>query len=296
LMKDMEHYIEPVKDQFSGYPTIFKEATYIVLGIPYDGTSTYRLGSRLGPKAIREASLNIETYSPRTGLYIEDLKICDLGDIKPADSLDHITNIVSNVLHTDKTPVTLGGEHTLTYYVAKALPKDTAFISFDAHYDLRSEYGGKQMSHAAVMRRIVEDRGPECVFFVGARAACKEESNFVERNKIHHISARQTLGGWQKAAESIRAYLKQFSHYYITVDMDVLDPAQAPGVGNPEPEGIGVTLLLDTLQGVCDERLLGFDLVEVAPNLDQGVTAVQAAKIIFEVLCFIESRKLHGKS
>jgi len=295
-MKGIGSYIAPVKEQFSGYPTTFEDASYVVFGVPYDKTSTYRLGSKLGPKAIREASLNIETYSPRTDLYVEDVKICDLGNIKAARGLNRVTDVTSNILNANKIPVALGGEHTLTYYTVKALPKDTAIISFDAHYDLRDYYDGKRLMHATVMRRIVEESTPERLFFVGTRAACKEERSFLERNKIRHITARQALyDGGHKTAESIRDCIQAFPHYYVTLDMDVLDPAQAPGVGNPEPEGIGLTLLLDILQGFCDDRLVGFDLVEVAPNCDQGITAAQAAKIIFEIFCFLEAGKVLRK-
>ncbi|MEM3736570.1 MAG: agmatinase [Candidatus Bathyarchaeia archaeon] len=289
-MKTLGSCIRPVKEPFSGYQTQFNEASYVIFGVPYDKTSTYRLGSRLGPKAVRRASLNIETYSPRTDLYVEDLKMCDLGNVKVAGSLDCVTEVTSKILDAGKMPVILGGEHTLTYYALNALPRDTALVSFDAHYDLRDEYNGRKISHATVMRRIVDKCGPERIIFAGTRATSKEELSFVEKNKIHNITAHKILhDGWREAADSIKDSLQKFSRYYLTLDMDVLDPAHAPEVGNPEPEGLEVTSLLNIIHGFCDERLVGFDLVEVAPKGDFGITAIQAAKIIFEILCFIEA-------
>ncbi|MFH1327302.1 MAG: agmatinase [Candidatus Bathyarchaeota archaeon] len=295
-MKKSKQPLEPVEEKFSGETSSFEEAAYTVFGVPYDKTSTYRLGSKLAPEAIRKASLNIETYSFRAGLDLADFKICDLGNINVLGSIEkmqgRISKVVSYVLEADKVPIILGGEHTLTSGAIDALPTDAAIILFDAHFDLRDEYLGKKVSHATFMRRIVEKIGSDRIFYVGSRAVCSEELRFIDSNKIHYITSRQAIyDGWHKTTKTVRDFVHLFPHFYISLDMDVLDPAHAPGVGNPEPEGMDIVLLLDILQGICDERLIGFDLVEVAPNYDSGTTAVQAAKIIHELICFKEGRK-----
>lgn len=273
-----------------------EDSSYVIVGFPYDGTSTYRRGARFGPREIRKASLNIETYSFRTGIYLESVNLCDLGDVKTKGGLrqaiDATSQIASSIFSKNKILVSIGGEHTLTYGVSKGLPKDTALISFDAHFDLRNEYAKKILSHATFMRRIAEQIGPEKLFFIGTRAICKEEMEFVKDNDIRFISSRQLLDqDWRNQVRRINRFLNDYEKYYITLDMDVLDPSQAPGVGNPEPEGIQVSRLLDILQTICGERLLGIDLTEVAPNQNDDITAIEAARIIFETICFIEAGK-----
>jgi agmatinase len=291
-----ELYLTPAKNKFSGFFTEFNEAHYVIVGVPFDKTSTYRLGSNLGPKAIREASLNIETYSFRTGLDVEDLKICDLGDVQIAESLAEtlmrLKKVIAYIVSEKKTPIILGGEHTITLGVVEALPSKTALVDFDAHFDLRDEYMFERYSHTTFMRRISEKIGTDRIFQTGIRAACKDELKYADSSGIRHMTSREILSkGWSETAKLIDNFLYSFPYFYITLDMDVLDPAYAPGVGNPEPEGISSSMLLDILQAICNDKMICFDLVEVAPSYDTGVTAVQAAKIIFEVMCFKEKRK-----
>ena len=293
-MRDIEKILQSPSDNFSGFSSNFDESSFVVFGFPFDATSTYRRGSKAGPREIRKASLNIETYSFRTNTYIEDFKICDLGDIKLTASLPNtlgrIAAVVSRAVKEKKIPILLGGEHTATFGVVDGLPPDTAIVSFDAHFDLRQKYLGKRLSHTTFMRRIAENIGPQKLCFVGTRAICKDEMEYVRRSKVKFLPARHLLyEGWHKAAKEIRDFAQSFRNIYVTLDMDVIDPSEAPGVGNPEAEGLGSVLLLDILQGVVDERLIGFDLVEVAPRYDFGVTSILAARIAFEMIGFKES-------
>lgn len=288
---------------FSGFQKSFEEAEYIVLGVPFDVTSTYRTGARFGPNAIRQASLNIETYSFRTNLDVEDLKIHDLGDLHISTdtkkTLETIALVIRDIREAGKTPVTIGGEHTITFGVLAGLNKEvqeTAVLSFDAHLDLRNEFMGLELSHTTFMRRINEQLKPAKIIEVGTRAVCKEELAYAKKAKIEFITAQQVMkDGSEKTAKKLREKTAEYENIYLSVDMDFLDPAYASAVQNPEPEGLETHVLLDILQGVCDERLLGFDVVEIAPNYDQGVSAVQAAKVIFEVLCKIEEASKHLK-
>lgn len=278
---------------FSGDCAPFEKAEFIVLGVPYDGTSTYRTGSRFGPQAIREASLNIETYSVRSGSDVEDLKICDVGDLHVAENLpktlERLTLVTRDVLDARKFPVIIGGEHSITLGAIRAFGKNTLVLDFDAHMDLRDEYMGSQLSHTTFMRRLAEEIGSERIVQVGVRAICKDELKFAEDSGLRYITAHKIRQREpRKIAKSLQEILKPYKHVYLTIDMDVLDPAFAPAVGNPEPDGISTTTLLDILQEVCDKRFIGLDLVEVTPHYDTGTTAVQAAKIIFEILCFLK--------
>lgn len=290
-MSNINLYVSPTLT-FSGHYNPFEKAGLIVLGVPYDGTSTYRSGSRFGPQAIREASLNIETYSVRSGSDVEDLKICDIGDLHIAEdlskTLERLTLITSDVLDAKKFPVTIGGEHSITLGAIRAFEK-VAVLDFDAHMDLRDEYLGSRLSHTTFMRRLAEEIGSERIVQVGIRAICKDDLKFAKGSGLRYITAHEIHQyGSRKIAKKLQEILNPYKRVYLTLDMDVLDPAFAPAVANPEPDGISTTTLLDILQEVCDKRLIGFDVVEVTPHYDSGTTAVQAAKIIFEILCFLK--------
>lgn len=285
---------------FSGYQTRFEEAKYVVLGVPFDVTSTYRLGARFAPAAVREASLNIETYSFRTGINIEDLKIHDLGDLhvsgKVDETLKRLTSVAKDLLDADKTPVVIGGEHTLTLGMMQAVGKKVAVVSFDAHLDLRNEYMGLAVSHATFMRRIKQQVDPKEILEIGTRAVCREELDYAKTADIKFLTVQGIREDSRlNVLENIRKILSNCDKIYLTMDMDVLDPAFAPAVQNPEPDGLSTHEFLDILCNVCDERVIAFDLVEVTPHYDHGVTAVQAAKTMFETLCHIEKARMHAR-
>ena len=281
---------------FSGFQKAFEEADYIVLGVPFDVTSTFRTGARFGPNAIRMASLNIETYSFRSGVDVEDLRLHDLGDLHVStdteQTLERLAKVAKEIWELGKMPVVIGGEHTITMGVLKGLSdlSRTAIVSFDAHLDLRDEFMGFRLSHTTFMRRINEELKPAAILEVGTRAVCKEELDYAKKAGIEFFTAHQIrrMSG-EKTANQLLKKLEKCKNVYLSIDMDVLDPAYAPAVQNPEPDGLDIATLLDILCGVCDNRVMGFDVVEVAPNYDFGVTAVQAAKIIFELLSIIEN-------
>ena len=284
---------------FSGFQTPFEKADYAILGVPFDVTSTYRTGARFGPTAIRQASLNIETYSFRTGIDVEELKLHDLGDLHVSTdtdkTLEMLQKVIEDLTKTGKIPVTIGGEHTITYGIAKGLGNkaaDTALVSFDAHLDLRNEYSGLKMSHTTFMRRTNEDVRPARIFEVGTRAVCKEELEYAKRAGIEFFTTQYVRKeGSQTIANKLKEKLADYKNIYVSVDMDILDPAFVPAVQNPEADGLEMHHLLDILQTVCDKRVVGFDVLEIAPEYDRGVSAVQTAKVIFEMLCNIEKSK-----
>jgi len=283
-------------ESFSGFSTPLEKARYVLIGVPFDHTSTYRAGSRFAPRAIREASFNIETFSLRTGVDIERVPIHDAGDLHVVDdvteTLRRLSSVVADVISSKKMPVIIGGEHTITLGIVRALPKSVGVVCLDAHGDLRDEYGGGKFSHATVMRRISEVVGTDGVFICGVRALCKEEVEFIEEHKIRHLTPwemrEQSIG---KVTQRITEFAEKFDHVYLTIDADVLDPAFAPGVANPEFDGISPQELIQLVSAVARKRMIGFDLVEVCPGYDTGATAVAASRIVFEVIAEAESAR-----
>ncbi len=260
-----------------------------MLGVPFDATSTYRTGARFAPSAIREASQNIETYSFRAGIDIEDLSMHDLGDLHVTgdahETLKRTEHVVKELFDAKKIPVLIGGEHTITLGAFRAVGKNVAILDFDAHLDLRSEYMNQTISHTTFMRRISEQVKSPQIVVIGTRAVCKEELNYAKKAGINFITPHQIRhDGVEQTIKRIRELFTDTDEIYLTVDMDVLDPAFVPAVQNPEPDGLFPPTIYDLLSELCDERIVAFDVVEVTPPYDNGVTAIQAAKIIFEIL------------
>lgn len=295
-MSNYDLYVSP-GNVFSGYQKSFEKAEYVVVGVPFDLTSTYRTGARFAPLAIREASLNIETYSFRSNVDVEDLKIHDLGDLHISNNvgttLKRLEDAVKDLLKAKKTPVLVGGEHTVTLGAMKGVGgENTAVISFDAHLDLRDNYMDLNISHTTFMRRLNEQAKPKKIVEVGTRAVCREELAYAKKAGIQYFTMKQIreLGSIQ-TVKAIKEAVEDCRTVYLTIDMDVLDPAFAPAVQNPEPDGLTTQALLELVCSLCDRRTAGLDLVEVTPPYDKGATVIHAAKTLFEALCQIEARK-----
>jgi agmatinase len=298
-MSNLEFYTSQT-NVFGGVQKTFGKAEYIIFGVPFDATSTYRTGARFGPNAIRQASLNIETYSFRSGIDLENLALFDVGDLNVSmdtkQTVDLTRLVVEDILAANKIPVALAGEHTVTLGIAKGLgakAAKTAIVSFDAHLDLRAEFMGLTLSHTTFMQLISKQVKPAKIIEVGTRSACKEELAFAKKAGVEFFTSQQII---KQSPEQVIAELKQklepYENIYLTVDMDVLDPAYVPAVQNPEPEGINPTALLDIACALCDKRVIGFDVLEIVPTYDQGISAVVAAKVTFELLSQLEkSRK-----
>ena len=248
-MSYRELFVSP-SPVFSGSQEPFEAAKYVILGVPFDVTSTYRSGAKFAPLAIRDASQNVECYSFRTGIDVEDLKTHDLGDLHVTGdvelTLGRLALVAQDIFDDEKIPVFIGGEHTISLGVARSLDKNVAVVSFDAHLDLRDDYLGLTVSHTTFMRRINEDVKPSKILEIGTRAVCKEELDYAKEAGIDYITAHQIRkDDAKKTAETIKSILKGYEKIYVTIDMDVLDPAFVPAVPNPEPEGLDTATLLD---------------------------------------------------
>jgi len=296
-MSYRELFVSP-STVFGGFQKKFEEADYVVVGVPFDSTSTYRSGARFAPLAIRETSLNLETYSFRAGIDAEELRLCDLGDLHVVgevnETLRQLKLVTKEIFDAKKTPVLIGGEHTITLGAVEGVGKNVAVVSFDAHLDLRNEYMGRTVCHTTFMRRINEKLKPEKILEAGTRAVCKEELDYAKKVGIQYFTVQQIReDGLEKTLTKIEKILDGCKKIYLTIDMDVLDPAFAPAVQNPEPDGLCGHIFFDILSKVCEYPVVAFDLVEVAPHYDQGITAIQAAKTIYEVLCYLEKNRKH---
>jgi agmatinase len=290
----MEALCRPTLQPFLDSSTPYDDARYIVIGAPLDVTASHRSGTRFAPNAIRYESQHMETYSLRTGLDLDDITLADMGDVKVSDdvqvSLQRIEETTRLASSSGKIPVLLGGEHTVTLGALRALRPDLV-VTFDAHLDLRDRLLGLEMSHGTFMRRALEELDFRLVS-LGCRALSREELDFVGENpdRVRVVTAPELLSeGLDLGVGRVGEWLDTAASTYFSVDMDVVDPASAPAVGNPSPGGIGVSQLLDILKGTANRYCLGFDLTEVTPHYDSGLTAIQAAHIVLEAIYLLES-------
>jgi agmatinase len=258
------------------------EPVATVFGIPFDSTHSYKPGCRFGPDAIRDSFNNIEIFHPDLKIDLENVNIEDLGNTRhtvvASEMIDMVKKITAELVSKQRQLFILGGEHSITYGTYTSFPKETGYVVFDAHYDLRDEFADIKLSHASYLRRIVEERGSENILHVGARAFVKEELEFLTENKIKTISDREIRDG--KGPNLLKDYLSTFDSVYSSFDLDVLDPAFAPGVGNPEAVGITSRELFDMIHSFDETKVIGVDIVELNPYHDNGSTASLAAKII----------------
>ena len=258
------------------------EPAAIVFGVPFDSTHSYKPGTRFGPDAIRNSFNNIEIYHPQFQVDLETVNIEDLGNTKHTvvaeEMLDMVKKITTELQQRNKQLIILGGEHLITLGSYMSFPKETGYIVFDAHYDLRDEYADIKLSHAAYLRRIVEQRCADNIIHVGARAFVKDELAFLQENKIKTISDKdiRDSNGPKLAKDAVST----FDKIYTSFDLDVLDPAFAPGVGNPESVGISSRELFDMIYSLDGTKVICFDIAELNPTHDNGATASLAAKIM----------------
>ncbi|MFQ5801926.1 MAG: agmatinase [Candidatus Methylomirabilales bacterium] len=257
----------------------------ILFGAPLDLTSSFRSGARFGPQQIREAGEGLEDYSFSLGRNIREMKLSDQGDLElPPENLEkalaRIEESATAALAKGMPCVALGGEHLITLPLVKAaLAKypDLLLLQVDAHADLAESYGDEPLTHATVIRRIVELLGPGRAVQVGIRSATAEEVAFA-REQTHLFPGPPAEVG------QILTLLRG-RPVYLTIDMDVVDPAFAPGVSTPEPGGWSSNDLFQVLSQLADLEVVGMDLVEVCPPYDPaGVTATLAAKVLREAL------------
>lgn len=258
------------------------EPVATVFGIPFDATHSYKPGCRFGADAIRDSFNNIEVFHPELKVDLETANIEDLGNTRhtvvASEMIDMVKKITTELVAKQKQLFILGGEHSITYGTYPSFPKETGYVVFDAHYDLRDEFADIKLSHASYLRRIVEERGSDNVLHVGARAFVAEELEFLQEHNIKTITDKEIRDG--NGPKLLREHVSSFDSIYSSFDLDVLDPAFAPGVGNPEAVGITSRELFDMISSLNETKVTGIDIVELNPYHDNGATASLAAKIM----------------
>lgn len=258
----------------------YDSADIVMLGLPFDGTVSYRPGSRFAPEQIRLASWGLEEYSPYFDKDLADVNFHDVGDLEfplgnTYKTLDQIEENVEQIYKDGKRVFGIGGEHLVTLPEVKAVSKfydDLAIVHFDAHTDLREEYMGEEMSHSAVIRHISKFVNPSNIKQIGIRSGMKEEWEFMEKHN--------TLCKQYNDLDSLKG-----KKVFITVDLDCLDTSIMPGTGTPEVGGMTFNELVGWFKYLKDFDIVGADVVELAPDYDaSGASTAVATKVIRELL------------
>ncbi len=282
----------PETKSFIGCDASFDEADTVIFGAPYDCTTSFRPGTRFGPAAIRGESFGIETYSPYQDKDLTDYSIFDSGDLElrfgaPESALDDIERHTEKILSAGKIPVMLGGEHLVTLGAFRACAKhydnDIYLLHFDAHADLRDDYLGQKLSHACVIRRCYDIVGDGRIFQFGIRSGDRDEFAFAAEHTEMH---KTKIGGVDfDALPSVIEKLRG-KNVYLTIDLDVLDPAYFCGTGTPEAGGATFNQLLEAIIMIYGSlRIVGADLNELSPHYDQsGASTAAACKLLRELL------------
>ncbi|KUO41050.1 MAG: hypothetical protein AVW06_01805 [Hadesarchaea archaeon DG-33-1] len=280
-----------IRPGFGGFDEPYKRAQVVFMGVPLDITSSYRTGMRFAPARIREASMNLETYLMSAELDVfEQLGIADIGDLVLVSTDlnatgERIERAVRKLRDEGKVPALLGGEHTLTYFSSRVF-ENAFLVQLDAHRDLREEYLGDRLCHATVMRRVLDSLPSDRLLQVGIRSCSKEEAEFARSAGLQAYMTERGLEDPQRVTSEVRKKVGN-KRVYLSIDLDVLDPAFAPGVATPEPGGLSTLDVVKLVRELGKLNICGFDVVELAAPHDDGKTAFAAAKIIYELLAAI---------
>ncbi len=292
---------------FGGVSGRRERTPFSILGIPLDMTSSFRSGYREAPLSIRVAAQSLEYFSMRFNISIEDFLYVDEGDVLlPQDgvprALDVVREVAGYLLGSGRIPVFLGGEHTLTAGTLRAVVdsfgRSTCALVLDAHADLRAEYSGTRYSHACVVSRLLDFMDKDCIYIVGVRALSREEYEKLKSTGIRYATARSVKRvGIRHLASSLQDFINSCGRVYLSVDVDVFDPAYAPGVATPEPDGLSPSDFFDLLYEVVSGKFVALDVTEVTPPYDPSmITSILAAKIVIEFMAGLYPHVLPGRA
>lgn len=272
---------------FSTEETNYKTAEIAILPVPYDGTSTWIKGADKGPEALLDASYNLEFYDIETDYEVYKRGIATLPPVEektsPERMSDEVEKRMTQILADKKFPVLIGGEHSVSIGAFRAICKqygDVSILQLDAHSDMRDEYEGSTHNHACVMARAKDLT--DSITQVGIRSSAIEEKKNINPDRIFYAYRIKKEEGWmQKVSNQLN------KRVYITIDLDVLDPAYMPSTGTPEPDGLDYRQVMDLLQLILKEHeVVGLDVVELCPNEYNKAPDFLAAKLIYHFLSF----------
>jgi agmatinase len=269
----------------------FEASRVVLFGAPFDGTCSWRPGTKDAPSAVRREFYGIEDYSPELGADLSDVHdVCDFGDAEipqgasPSDARDAIGRLAGRIVGSGRIPLMIGGEHAVTLPVVETLLKrypDLRILHFDAHADLRPDYLGEPLSHASVMRRIWDLVGDGRIAQFGIRSGDRSEFRWAAEG--HTRLVRDGFDGLGRLLRRWRG-----APLYVSVDLDVLDPSVFPGTGTPEPGGVGFRALSSALSLALRGNVVGCDLVELSPGLDpSGISVAAACKLLREAVLLL---------
>lgn len=270
---------------FLGCDAGYEEAEVVLFGVPFDGTTSFRPGTRFGPSAIRNESFGLETYSPYCDRDVADYEIFDGGDLElPFGNTERVLEMTQNyaaqILGDDKRFVMLGGEHLITLGAVRAVVErypDVHIIHFDAHTDLRTDYLGETLSHSTVIKQVWNLVGDGRIHQFGIRSGEKYEFDFAKKHTFMH---KFDLAGFSETVAKLKG-----KPVYFTLDLDVLDPSIFCGTGTPEAGGIPFKELMEAVLQLNQLNIVGCDINELSPHYDQsGSSTAVACKITREIL------------
>ena len=271
---------------FLGCDSGYEDAKAVIFGAPFDGTTSYRPGTRFASRVMRAESYGLETYSPYQDKDLTDYNVFDGGDLDlPFGNVQAVLNKIEEkagtILQDGKIPVMLGGEHLVTLGAVRAAVKkhpDLHILHFDAHTDLREDYLGEALSHATVIRRCWDLVGDGRVYQFGIRSGDRPEFKWADEG---HVTMRKfDLHGFAQTVEKLRG-----KPIYVTIDLDVLDPSAFPGTGTPEAGGVTFMELLGAILSLKGANVVACDINELSPPYDQsGTSTATALKVLRELL------------
>lgn len=277
----------------------YDDAEYVIFGVPFDNTSSFRTGSRWAPDRMREVAINFETYSPKYNLDMTDILVHDAGNsfvsVNIDETLEWVYEDAKQIVDDGKFPIMIGGEHSLTYSPVKACydaceeKDDFAVLVLDAHFDLRTEFRGLKNNHACVSRHIIDNITKKYVS-IGIRSGPQEEYEYARDAGVKYYSNDDVFEmGIKEVIKETMEYLDS-DHIYLSLDMDAIDPAFCPGLGTPEPFGLTDREVREVLRAFAP-KTIGFDVVEIAPEYDNGQSAILATKLMREFIFAREAGK-----
>ncbi len=280
--------LKKIADARSGY----EEARYIIFGVPFDNTSSYRRGSRYAPDSVRDAYVNLESFDFNYGIDFTKVPIADLGNTGETEDaseiVDQVDFITKTIFSDNKIPIMIGGEHSITVGSVRNIG-DADMVIIDAHSDFRDSYMGNIYNHACVTRRSLEILGKGRIVSIGTRSVSREEFEDPAFRDVKFVTSEEVR---RSGIDTVISEIDRKSRkVYLSIDMDGIDPAYAPAVGTPEPFGLSDYDVKKVIERLS-YKIIGMDIVEFSPIYDNGNTSMLAAKFIQN---FIGSREKYLK-
>ncbi|MFW3146557.1 MAG: agmatinase [Thermoplasmatota archaeon] len=286
-----------VEPNFADADSSFEESSYIIFGVPYDATVSHRPGTKKAPAAIRYETYNFETYLMDIDVDLEDIPMCDLGDMAvPNDEsaqikmISDVNKLAGYIMDRKKMPILMGGEHSVSEgamnaFLSRHASKGGLVLIVDAHLDFRESYMDNPHSHASISRRIFDRWGRESICLIGIRSGCREEVQYAKEMGLRYVTARQIRHSGMDAIldQWDTGFSIRDRPVYLSIDVDGMDPAFAPGTGTPEPWGLSSTDVQKLLEDLY-KNTMAMDVVEVSPDVEAYVTAGLAGKLIRQMI------------